>query len=163
MKNIKRMIIWAGLSLAIVAMGTIGAKAQLIPLPEFTGSFTLPVRTQWGAMALPAGQYSLYYGAPFKGGSYAVEVVNSADGSARGMILVRDRTAASASKTELVCTREGNVDIVRALNVPALGESIHFALPQDMKLIANQRNHKASTKVATLRGLTRFVPVTLNQ
>lgn len=163
MKTINRMIIWAALSLALVAVGTTGTTAQLIPLPEFTGSFTLPVRAQWGAMALPAGHYNLYYGAPFKGGSYAVEVVNSADGSARGMILVRDRTSASSSRTELVCTREGNVDIVRALNVPALGESIHFSLPRNMELMANQQNHKANTKVAALRGLPRFVPVTLNR
>ena len=162
MKTTKKLIIWAGLSLALVAMGATATKAQLIPLPEFTGSFTLPVRAQWGEASLPAGHYSLYYGAPFEGGSHAVEVLNSADGSAR-MILVRDRSDTSVAKTELICIREGNVDIVRALNVPALGESINFSLPPNMKLMANNQKHRANRKVAELRGLTQYVQVTISR
>ncbi len=162
MKTTKKLIIWAALSLALVAMGTTATKAQLIPLPLFTGSFTLPVRAQWGETSLPAGHYTLYYGAPFGGGSHAVEVLNSADGNSR-MILAWDRTGTSSAKTELVCTREGNVDIVRALNVPALGESINFSLPHNMKLMANSQKHNANTGVAALHGLTRFVPVTLSR
>ena len=89
-------------------------------------------------------------------------VLNNADGHAR-MILARDRTGTSSAKTELVCTREGNVDIVRALNVPALGESIHFSLPQNMKLMASNRKHSANTSVAALHGLTQSVPVILSR
>jgi hypothetical protein len=147
----------------LVAMGGSGAKAQLIPIPEFTGSFTLPARAQWGAMTLPPGRYSLYYGAPFKGGIYAVEVVNEADGSARGMVFVRDRSDTSSLKTELVCTREGNVDIVRALDLPVLGESIHFSLPHNMELMAKHQNHNAKTQTAALHELIQFMPVTLNR
>ncbi len=91
-----------------------------------------------------------------------MEVLNSADGSSR-MILVRDRSDTSVAKTELICVREGNVDIVRALNVPALGESINFSLPPNMKLMANNQKHSANRKVAELRGLTQYVPVTLSR
>jgi hypothetical protein len=146
----------------IVAMGTTATKAQLIPLPEFTGSFTLPVRAQWDGTSLPAGHYSLYYGAPFGGGSQAVEVLNSAEGTVR-MVLVRGITDPTAAKTELVCIREGNVDIVRALNVPALGESIHFSLPHNMNLMAYNQKHNSNTRVAALHGLTQFVPVTFSR
>lgn len=160
---IKDLMIWAGLSLALVAMGASSAKAQLIPFPEFTGSFTLPVRTQWEGMTLPAGRYSLYYGAPFRGGSYAVEVVNRADGSVRGMVPIEARTNTSASKNELVLTREGNVDIVQALDLPAIGKAIHFSLPGRVKLMANVKSPKVQTQVAALHKLIQFVPVTLNQ
>lgn len=91
-----------------------------------------------------------------------MEVLNSADGTSR-LILAWDRSDPSAAKTELVCTREGNVDIVRALNVPALGESINFSLPHNMKLMANNQKHNANTSVAALHGLTQFVPVTLSR
>lgn len=163
MKKMKSLMIWAGLSVSVFAMGATGANAQLIPFPEFTGSFTLPVQSQWGSMTLPAGKYSLYYGQPFKGGIYEVEVVSKADGSPRGMVFVRGRTATSASKNELVCAREGNVDVVQALNVPAFGESIHFSLPQKTELMATDQNQNAKTNVAELHRLIEFVPVKINR
>lgn len=163
MKTIRNFMILAGLSVAIVAIGAIGAKAEWIPLPEFTGSFTLPVQARWGSVTLPAGDYSFYYGASFKGGPYAVEVVSKADGSVRGMFLVRARKETSASKNALVCTREGNVDIVRALDLPALGESINFSLPPNTELMANRQGHNATNQTAELEGLTQRIPVTPNR
>lgn len=162
MTKIRNFMLLGGLSLALVAMGATAMNAQLIPLPEFTGSFTLPVRAQWGETSLPAGHYSLFYGAPFGGGGHAVEVLNRADGSSR-MILARDRTDASAAKAELVCVHEGNVDVVRALNLPALGESIHFSLPRHTKLMANNLKHNSNTSVAALNGPTQYVPVTISR
>jgi hypothetical protein len=163
MKTIKSLMILSGLVMALVAMSATGVKAQLISFPEFTGSFSLPVQARWGAMTLPAGDYSLYYGAPFKGGLYVVEVVNKEDGSARGVAFVQGRSQTSASKNELVCTREGNIDIVRALDLPALDESINFALPPNLELMANHQKHNASTPVAAVHGLIQLVPVSLNR
>lgn len=162
MKTVRNFMILAGLSVALVAMGATGARAQLIPLPEFTGSFTLPVQARWGSMTLPAGNYALYYGAPFKGGNHAVEVVK-ADGSVMGMVFVRGRKQTSASKSALVCNREGNVDVVRALELPGLGESIQFSLPRNLQLMANRQSHNATDQSAELHGLVQRVPVTLNR
>jgi hypothetical protein len=163
MKTLRSLMVLAGLSVAILAMSAVGAKAQLISLPDFTGSFTLPVQARWGGMTLPAGDYSLYYGQPFKGGIHAVEVVNKADGWVLGMAFVRGLSQTSASKNELVCTREGNTDIIRALDVPALGESIHFDLPHNMKLMTNGQNHPVIPRMAEARGLTQRIPVSLNR
>jgi hypothetical protein len=163
MKNIKSWMIFAGFSVAILAMSGTRARAQLITYPEFAGSFTLPVQARWGALTLPPGNYGLYYGEPFKGGLKVVEVVNKADGSARGVVLIRGLSQTSASTNELVCTREGNMDFVRDLDLPVLGESIQFGLPYNMKLIASQQDHNATKPVAELHGLIQRLPVISNR
>ena len=160
MRIIKNLMILAGLSVALFAMSVTGARAQLITYPEFTGSFHLPVQARWGSLTLPPGIYGLYYGEPFKGGLKVVEVVNKADGSPRGIALIRGLSPASGATNELVCTRDGNMDFVRALDLPVLGESIQFGLPHDMKLMARQQGHNATKPVAELHGLTQRFPVT---
>jgi hypothetical protein len=114
-------------------------------------------------MTLPPGNYGLYYGEPFKAGLKVVEVVNKADGSARGVALIRGVSQTSASKNELVCTRDGNMDFVRALDLPVLGESLHFGLPHNMKLTASRQDHNATKPVAELHGLTQRFLVTSNR
>ena len=163
MKTIKSWTMLAGLSVAILAMSAAGARAQLITYPEFVGSFTLPVPAKWESMTLPPGNYGLYYGEPFRGGLKVVEVVNKADGSARGVALVWGLSQASGSTNELVCTREGDMDFVRALDLPVLGKAIQFGLPHNMKLIASQQDHNATKPAADLHGLTQRIPVTLNR
>lgn len=164
MKTIRAFMTLAGLCVALVALGATGANAAMISFPRFTGSFTLPTQAQWGAMALPAGHYSLYYGQAFNGGTNAVEVVNQADGSVVGTILVEARNDTSAHSNALVCTREGNVDIVRALDLPALGESLNFALPNGARLVASLQNHKPNTALKEEARLsTGRVPGTVNQ
>jgi len=164
MKTIRTFMTLAGLCMVLVALGAISASAAVISFPRFTGSFTLPTQAQWGAMTLPAGNYSLHYGQAFNGGTNAVEVVNQADGSVLGTILVEARNDTSAHGNSLVCTREGNVDIVRALDLPALGESLNFALPHGAQVVASLQNHKPNTALKEEASLyTGRVPVTVNQ
>jgi hypothetical protein len=163
MRIIENLMILAALSVVLVAMSATGARAQLITYPEFVGSFTLPVQASWGSMTLPPGSYGLYYGMPFKGGLKVVEVVNKADGSARGVALIRGLSQASGSTNELICTREGDMDYVRALDLPVLGKSIQFGLPHNMKLVASQQDHSATKSVAKLHGLTERFLVTSNR
>lgn len=160
MRTIRNLMILAGLFVALMALGASGARAQLITYPVFAGSFTLPVQARWGSMTLPPGNYGLYYGEPFKGGLKVVEVVNKADGSARGIALIRGLSQASGSTNELVCTRDGNMDFVRALDLPVLGKSIQFGLPHNMELIASQQDHNATKPAADLHGATQRFLVT---
>ena len=164
MKTIRTFMTLAGLCVVLVALGATEASAAVISFPRFTGSFTLPTQAQWGAMTLPAGNYSLYYGQAFNGGTNAVEVVNQADGSVRGMVLVEARNDTSAQRNALVCTREGNLDIVRALDLPALGESLNFALPPGTRVVASLQNHKSNTPLKEeARLYAERVPVAVNQ
>jgi hypothetical protein len=164
MKTIRTFMTLAGLCVALVALGATSASAAVISFARFTGSFTLPTQAQWGPMTLPAGNYSLYYGRAFNGGTNAVEVVNRADGSVRGTILVEARNDTSAHGNALVCTREGNVDIVRALDLPALGESLNFALPHGAQVVARLQNHKPNTALKEEASLsTERVPAAKNQ
>lgn len=159
MKAIRNLLILAGLFVGLVALGAPGARAEVIPLPFFTGSFTLPVQTQWGSMTLPAGHYRLYYGQAFRGGIYAVDLLNTTSGVHPGLVLVQARTTTSALKNELICTREGNVDVVRSLELPALRQSIHFALPHGMQLMASRQNHNANVLLADAQTNIERIPV----
>ena len=79
MKTNRSLMTLAGLSLVLFALGAIGAKGQQAPSLEttnFAGAFTLPTDAQWGRMALPAGDYALYYGD--NGTARIVEVVGKA-------------------------------------------------------------------------------------
>ena len=159
MKAIRNLTILVGLSVALIALAATGARAQNLALTSFNGTFTLPVDAQWAEMALPAGEYSLSYGQPFKGGINVVTVAGKAEGSPRGMILVKARSQTSASKNALVCAREGHNLIVRALELPAIGESIEFALPHGADLVAEQRNDSTNTQLAQAPMLIQRIPV----
>lgn len=159
MKTIRSLTILLGFSLVLFALGVTKAGAQKLERTSFSGTFTLPLDTQWGSMTLPAGVYSLNYGRIFPGGTNAAAVVGKAEGSPRGWILAESHNTASASKNALICARDGNRLVVRRLDLPAIGESVGFALPRGVKLIANQRNSKGSTQIAEVPVLIQRVPL----
>ena len=156
MKTFRNITVLVGLSAVLFALVATGARAQTLALTSFSGTFTLPLDAQWGAMTLPAGDYSLSYGQPFKGGIHAVTVAGEAVGSPHGMILMKARSQTSASKNKLLCVREGNKLYVRTLELASIGESVHFKIPQVVevrsKVIA--KNHSPS-------GKTRFREVAI--
>jgi hypothetical protein len=159
MKTIRNITILVGLSAALFILVATGARAQELSTTSFAGTFTLPFDTQWGAMTLPAGDYNLSYGMPFKGGNYAVVVAGKAEASPRGMILTGPRNDVSAAKNALVCIREGDVLFVRALELPAIGESISFALPHGAQVTAHQRNGSTNFQLAEAPVLIQRLPV----
>lgn len=161
MKSIRNIMTLAGLSLVLFALSTTGAKAQDIALPSFGGNFTLPVAAQWGGMTLPAGEYTLRYGQAFSGGTYAVAVTSKADRTTR-MALVKANTDPSTKKDALVCVRDGDALVVRALEMPAIGTAALFALPHGEKLMAHNRNHKGYSQLAEAPMLIEQIPVALN-
>lgn len=159
MKTIQRLAILAGLSMMVFALSATGAKAQNMTLANFTGTFTLPVAAQWGSMALPAGEYTLSYGQAFNGGTYAVAVTSKASGTTR-MALVKARRDASTKQDGLVCVRQGDVLVVRALEMPEIGTAAQFSLPHGTRLTARNRNHKGYTQLAEAPMLLERISVT---
>jgi hypothetical protein len=161
MKTIRSLMTLAGLSLVVFALSATGAKAQTMTSTSFSGAFTLPVAAQWGRMALPAGDYTLSYGQPFKGGIYAVAVTSKANGNTR-IALVKANSDASTTKDALVCIHEGNTLVVRALEMPELGTAAQFALPRGTKLVAHNGYDNSYTQLAEAPMLIQRIPVTLN-
>jgi hypothetical protein len=162
MKTIRSLMTLAGLSLVLFALSATGAKAQNITAASFSGTFTLPVAAQWGKMTLPAGEYTLSYGQAFNGGTYIVAVAGKADGNIRGMVIVKANSDASTRKDALVCIRQGDALVVRALEMPQLHTAAQFALPHGEKLVAHNRNHKGYTQLAEAPMLIQRISVAAN-
>ena len=162
MKTIRSLMTLAGLILAVFALSATGAKARVISAASFSGTFTLPVAAQWGRMTLPAGTYKLYYGSLNDQGETVVEVVGKAKGSPHGVILPHSQDSAFVGNSSLVCIREGNALIVRALEMPSIGTAANFHMPHGTQLEATNRRDKGYTQLAEAPMLIERVPVTFN-
>ena len=160
MKTIRSLSTLVGLSLVLFALGVTGAKAQDFTTTSFSGMLTLPAETHWGAITLPAGDYSLYYGE--LNGTPMAYVIGKAEGSPRGLIFAGAPDPTSAAKDSLICVRVGNSLVVRKLEMPVIGESVDFAMPHGMKLLAQEQKHGQYT-LAEVSILIERVPVTLSQ
>ena len=147
MKTIRSLMILGAFSVALLALMETGAKAQ-VALPSFSGTFTLPAETHWGAMTLPAGDYTLKYGYSLTSSILMVEIAGEAKGSPHKVILAGTRSDVSADKDALNCVREGDILYVRALEMPAIGESTHFRIPHGVEVRSKLRfqAHNASGK-----------------
>lgn len=161
MKTIRSLTILAGLSLVLLALGVTGAKAQdgqSLSITNLNGTFTLPLDAQWKNMSLPAGTYTLQYGT--LNGFHIVEVQGTAKGSPHGLILVQQPESTSAKNNAIVCVREGGTLVVRALEMPSIGQSANFAMPRGTQLTAH--NHTGYTQLAEAPMLIQRIPVALN-
>ena len=162
MKSIRNLMTVAGLSVVLLALGTTGANAQMTTTTNFAGTFTLSHPAEWGTMVLPAGEYTLSYSQAFNGGTSIVAVAGKRDGITRGMVLVKANSDASTKRDALVCIREGDALVVRALEMPQIGTAANFALPRGTKLTAQKGNHNGYTQLAEASMRIERIPVTMN-
>jgi len=160
MKTVRSLIAAGGLFLAILALGAAGAKGQAISSIRFDGKFTLPFVAQWGTMTLPPGDYTLQYGTK-ETGRQLVEVRGTTKGSVYGLIQVRSDSDTSVTRNEIVCVREGSVLFVRALEMPAIGQSVNFFLSPSSRLMAHNAKHGGYAQLAEASVLIQRIPVTL--
>jgi hypothetical protein len=161
MKTIRSLMTSAALIVAFLALGTPVVRGQAVPLPRFSGTFTLPTQAQWGKMTLPAGEYALHYGALF-GGISVVHVAREGKGVPGGFVLPLAPNSASRTKNAILCIRDGNTLIVRALEMPVIGESVTFAMPRGAKVVAHNGKHNGYTQLAEAPRLIERIPVTLS-
>ena len=130
------------------------AAAQGSPISILSGSFTLPFDAQWGAMTLPAGDYTFDYSARY--GERIVEVRGTAKGSPHGLVLPNGQDQSSAAGNGLVCRRAGDGYVIGALELPVIQTKLTFGLPPSAKILAKGGNSKAPTQLAQVR-----VPITV--
>ena len=165
MKTIRRLVIPAGVLVMFLAMAATGVRAQSLFSTHFAGKFTLPFMAQWGTTVLPPGEYELYYGIQGNKGSYAVEIRGQGE-LPQVVKIAMGRSDAKAGENSLVCVREDNKGYVRALELPAIGESIEFNLPHgvevESKLIAKHQNKSGNTQLAEARIRVERVPIKLS-
>ena len=160
MKMIRNLTTWAGFSLVLFALGAIGASGQISYPAHFAGKFTLPTAAQWGKMTLPVGEYTMRYGID-ESGHGLVLVQGAAEGTPQGMILAGPAGDTSATKSALVCVREGEDLIVRALEMPQIGKAAGFVLPRRARLVAHNGKHGGYTHLAEAPMLIQRIPLTL--
>jgi hypothetical protein len=163
MKTIRNLVTLAGFSVVFLALGATGAKAQSLRTPHFSGTFTLPFNAQWGRTILPAGEYKLYYGRLFEGGPAMVEVVGKENRTPHALILPQSVSDASATKSALVCVREGGAGIIRALEMPQIGEAVNFSMPRGTQLMAHRQNGSKNIELAQGPMLIQRIAITLAQ
>jgi hypothetical protein len=145
----------------LAAFGAAGARAQGLTMTGVGGTFNLPREAQWGAMTLPAGNYTLHFGYAVSG-MPVVEVRGTAKGSPQGIFIAQAHNSASGTKNAIVCVRQGDALVVRGLELAAAGESATFALPHGAQLTARQRNANRNIQIAEVPMLIRRAPVNLN-
>jgi len=167
MKTIRRLVMPAGVLVMFLAMAATGLRAQSLFSTHFAGKFTLPFMAQWGTTVLPPGEYELYYGIQGNKGLYAVEIRGQGE-LPQVVKIAMGRSDAKAGENALVCVREGNKAHVRALELPAIGESAQFALPHgvsvETKILPGKKSHYQNTKtqLAETRIPIARVPVKLS-
>lgn len=163
MKGIRSLTILLGLSLVLVALGATGAKAQALSTARFTGSLNLPYEVHWGTMTLPAGRYTVQIGDMDNGGFYIVEITGEAQGSPHGFVPVLARNSTAAAQNLLDCVRKGDTHVVRAMELPALGESVTFPAPRRSQLLARQLKNKANAQLEAEAMPIQRIPIKLNE
>ena len=162
MKSIRNWVTLVGLTMVAFALCATGARAQSLTTTNFAGTFNLPFQAQWGSTSLPAGEYSLYYGSLHDGSPQMVEVVGKEKHTPHVLILPQGVNDASTTQSALVCVREGNTGIVRALEMPQIGQAVEFNMPRGTQLIANRSNGKKNVEIAEGPKLIQRIPITLN-
>lgn len=160
MKEIGTLLISAAALVMFLVLVVAGARAQSLSTTSFTGTFTLPVDAEWGAMTLPAGNYTLSYGTLLRGGFDAVTVDSKEEEGPRGWILAGPQNTTKATENTLICIRQGNKAYVRGLELPAIGKSVSFALPHGAMLVAEQRKSITNVQLAEVRLPIERVPAT---
>jgi hypothetical protein len=158
MKTIRSLMTLVGFSVMLFTLGVTGAQAQGLTMTNVGGKFTLPLETQWGPAALPAGDYILHFGyAP--SGLPVVEVRGTAKGSPHVFIFAQAADLASGAHSAIICFREGSTLIVRSLEMPTTGQSASFALPGSAKLVAQNGKHNRYVQLAQAPMLIERIPV----
>ena len=163
MKIIRNLVTLVGLTVVFFALGATGARAQSLSNTRFSGTFTLPFEAQWGPVTLQPGTYNLYYGRLSSGGPATVEVTGKENRKPHVLILAQGVNDTSIRKSALVCVREGNVGIIRVLEMPQLGEAAEFKMPHGTQLMAHNSNGSKNVQIAEGPKLIQRIPVTLTK
>lgn len=150
----QRIALMFVLALATATLSVSTNKAQ-----DFQGKFTLTHQAQWDTVVLQPGSYTLTITRSV-GGQLQVAVRDEAGAGAPAMISIESHNSmAPASRSALVCFREGEALIVRALKVGPEGDTIYFRMPKGARLYGQVRGGENHVLLAMGPELIQRVPV----
>lgn len=133
MNHFHRTTVVVGIFRVVSNFGLAGQSSPGLGVTEFVGRFTLPFELQWGEMALPEGDYYLYYGSLEQGGR-VVEIAGQDPSQPQGIFFVGEESPASAVQNALVCVCRDGSRIIESLELPAIGKSVSFVALHSKKL-----------------------------
>ena len=145
MKSICKFAYASMLALSLSTFMPALASAQ-----DARGAFTLTHDVRWQNIAVPAGDYK--FSVELRGPSEMLMLRKVSGGSSGFMILVNDvdsiapATAAASENGKLTLVSQSGTRYVSAMELPAIGTTLHFAVPAETREVAMARGASASSK-----------------
>jgi hypothetical protein len=145
MKSIRKFAYASLLALSLFTLTSVLASAQ-----DARGSFTLTHDVQWQKVAVPAGDYK--FSVELRGPSEMLTLTKVSGEGSGFMILVNDvdsvaPTAVAASDNgKLTLVSQSGNRYVSSMELPAIGKTLHFAVPSETRELAMATGASASSK-----------------
>jgi hypothetical protein len=132
----------AGLAVVLVAGGFLATAANA--QSRYVGRFTLQCKASWAGHILPAGEYTITV-PPQSDASYIL--VRAVHGTASAILAAKQSGNKSGGKDELLITSNGEVCVVRSLNLAALDMEFVYS-PLSKEELATLKRDRAERLVA---------------
>jgi len=145
MKSIRKFAYASLLALSLFTLTSVLTSAQ-----DARGSFTLTHDVQWQKVAVPAGDYK--FSVELRGPSEMLTLTKVGGKGSGFMILVNDvdsvaPTAVAASDNgKLTLVSQSGNRYVSSMELPAIGKTLHFAVPSETRELAMATGASASSK-----------------
>jgi hypothetical protein len=145
MKSIRKFA-YAGL----LALSSLAFMSPLVSAQDARGGFTLMHNVRWQNVAVPAGEYK--FSVELRGPSEMLTLRKVSGEGAGFMILVNDvdsaafPAAAALENGKLTLVSQSGKRYVSAMELPAIGKTLHFAVPAETRELAMAGGAAASSK-----------------
>ena len=155
-KQTRKWLLTSLLAVSSTTLFAASAQAQVIK-----GSFTLPCAVHWGAVMLPAGNYT--FAAPSSNTPFILTVRN---GKKASMIMERGRDTQIGNRSSLQITREGGQAVVSSLQLAPYGLRFEYGKrhPRPAEVASNYPSSKGgpATTKAIAQASVIEIPIRVN-
>ncbi|MGA8429960.1 MAG: hypothetical protein WB729_09075 [Candidatus Sulfotelmatobacter sp.] len=145
MKSIRKVVYASVLALSSFTFMSVPASAQ-----DARGGFTLTHNVQWQNVAVPAGDYK--FSVELRGPSEMLTLRKVSGEGSGFMILVNDvdsvapAPVAPSENGKLTLVSQSGKRYVSVMELPAIGKTLHFAVPAETRELAMVTGASASSK-----------------
>ncbi len=145
MKSIRKVVYASVLALSSFTFMSVLASAQ-----DVRGGFTLPHNVRWQNVEVPAGEYK--FSVELRGPSEMLTLSKVSGEGSGFMILVNDvdsvapASVAASENGKLTLVSQSGERYVSSMELPAIGVTLHFAVPAETRELAMAGGAAASSK-----------------
>ncbi|HEY4902901.1 MAG TPA: hypothetical protein VIH89_05455 [Candidatus Sulfotelmatobacter sp.] len=135
---------------SLLALSSLAFMSPLVSAQDARGGFTLMHNVRWQNVAVPAGEYK--FSVELRGPSEMLTLRKVSGEGAGFMILVNDvdsaafPAAAALENGKLTLVSQSGKRYVSAMELPAIGKTLHFAVPAETRELAMAGGAAASSK-----------------